>query len=276
MDLTNLIIELRQDPRFVTAFVAAVVRLFDNLVTLHGVYQGTQEAVVAEAQGAELLDASGRVFTHLGSLRESANALANREGEIEAGLARLSRIHVPLAQRVREIVQPLLSESASTRAVMAETEAKAAELARIAPTRLQGIRLGTGGLGPEIARNEAALVSNQIEAQAAQLRARGIQPSLLPDAGATRQFIIRVRQLALNNRDSINRLLPILGTMRLVIAQSLAQAGAAARALLSTVLEPLDVALEFLASRLGGMLSTPLIVPSGLFRSLRLERADIA
>lgn len=246
------------------------------MVTLHGVCRGTQEAVVAEAQGAELLDASGRVFRHLGSLQGSANALANREAEIQSGLTHLARVHAPLGQRVREIVQPLLNHSASTRAIMAETEAKAAELARTAPTRLQGIRLGTGGLGPEIARNEAALVSRQMELQAVQLRARGIQPSLLPDAGATNQFIARTRQLALNNKDSIGRLLPILTAMRLAISRSLAQAGVAARALLSTILEPLDVVLEFLASRLGGMLVTPILVPIQLLKSLRIERNDLA
>jgi hypothetical protein len=271
VDLVQIILEFRQDPRFVTNFVAAVVRLFDHQVVLHGVYQGTHQAVVAEAQGAVLLDSSGAAFNHLGSLQESSRALANRENEIQAGLTRIARVHAPLAKRVREIVQPLLDRSASTRSIMAETEAKAAELARTAPTRLQGVRVGTGGLGPEIARNEAALVSSQLEAQAVQLRAQGIQPTLLPDAGATQQFIQRTRQLAVNERDAVARLTPLLTAMRLAIGRSLAQASAAGRALLSTILEPLNVALGFLASRLGGMLTTPILIPTTLLKSLRLE-----
>ena len=271
VDLVAFILEIREDPRFVTNFVAAVVRLFDNLVTMHGVYQGTQQAVVAEAQGAVLLDASGTAFNHLGSLQESSRALVNRENEIQAGLTRMARIHGPLAQRVREIVQPLLNRSASTRVILAETEARAAVLARTAPARLQNVRLGTGGLGPEIARNEAALVTNQLEAQAMQLRAQGIQPTLLPDAAQSQQFIQRIRQLSLNERDAIVKLTSILTGMRIAIARTLSQASAAARALLSTILEPLSVALEFLASRLGSMLVTPILIPTELLKSLRLE-----
>jgi hypothetical protein len=272
-DLVDIILEFRQDPRFVTNFVTAVVRLFDHLVVLHGAYQGTHQAVVAEAQGGVLLDSAGTAFNHLGSLQESSTALARRENEIQAGLTRIARIHAPFAQRVREIVQPLLDRSASTRSIMAETEAEAAELARTAPIRLQGVRLGTGGLGPEVVRNEAALVTSQLEAQAAQLQARGIQPTLLPDASSTQQFLQRTRELA-NQRDSITKLTPVLAAMRAAIGRSLAQASAAGRALLSTVLEPLDVALEFLASRLGGMLTTPLLIPKGLLKSLRLEGDD--
>jgi hypothetical protein len=273
-DLVDIILEIRQDPRFVTNFVTAVVRLFDHLVVLHGAYQGTHQAVVAEAQGGVLLDSAGNAFSHLGSLQESSRALAARENEIQAGLTRIARIHAPFAQRVREIVQPLLDRSASTRSIMAETEAEAAELARTAPIRLQGVRLGTGGLGPEVARNEAALVTSQLEAQAAQLQARGIQPTLLPDASSTQQFLQRTRELALNQRDSITKLTPMLAAMRAAIGRSLAQASAAGRALLSTVLEPLEVALEFLASRLGGMLTTPILIPKELLKSLRLQGDD--
>ena len=68
----------------------------------------------------------------------------------------------------------------------------------------------------------------------------------------------------------------ILAAMRLALRQALAEAGAAGRALLSTVFEQLLAALELLATRLGGMLVTPLVIPTSVLKPYRFGPSEDA
>ncbi len=268
MDIVEAIIAIRNNPGVVSSFISAVSRLFDHLIVSHGVFRGTHEVVLVEAQGAEVLDSAGNVFNHMDSLRQSRAALVNREQEIQRGLTFFARFSNTLSFKIREIVRPIVTRSESMRALMDETETKALELARTNGTRLQGVRIGAGGLGPEVARSEASLVSAQLEAQAVQLRARGIEPTILPNAAQASSYLARVRALAVNNKDSAAKMFPVLTAMRVAAQQALRQASIAGRALLSTVLDGLLIALEAVAARIGTTLTTPILIPTEILESL--------
>jgi hypothetical protein len=276
MEIFESIIAIRNDAKSTANLVAAVVKLYENMINMHGVYAGTHQAVLAEAQGAELLDSAGQVYNHRTSLIEAGRALANREKEIEQGLTSLARFSGTLADKTRTVLRPLLQVSAESRSLIAETEAKAMELARSDPGGLRGVPLTSGGMGPGVARDQAALISNQLNAQAAALRARGAQSSLLPNPGAAQAYLYRLRQLAVNQSDSARKMGAILAAMRLALRQALAEAGAAGRALLSTVFEQLLAALELLATRLGGMLVTPLVIPTSVLKPYRFGPSEDA
>jgi hypothetical protein len=268
-DILEAIEEVRNNPQLAITFIANVIRLARNLVEIHGIFRGTHEAVLAEAQGGQLIDAAGRTVNHLASLQNSRQALANREADIQTGLTQMERISRTLSSAVRDVVKPLLELSRSNRALMDETEAEAANLARTAPSRLEGVPLGTGGLGPEVARDANALVSSQLTAQANQLLARGIDPTLISNATAAEQaYLDRIRDSAVNNQDSIVRLTPVLAAMRLAAQNALRQASFAFQMLLRTVLDGLLTALDALASGLGSSLNNIIIIPTKMLKSL--------
>jgi hypothetical protein len=265
LEIVEVIDAIRNAPGEVARFCASVASLARNLISNHGVFQGSQEAALAEAQAAELYR-SGELTAanHLESVRNAGQALANRQQQIEQGLNFFARYSADLAAKLREILNPLLRASDATRAVIAETEAMAADLARTNATRLQGIALQTGP-------RDAALISNQLNAQNAALVARGAPTTLLPDPGAAQAYLSRVRQMATDSRDAASRIVPVIAAIRVACTQALARASAVGRALLSTVLEPLGAALETVIE--GATLVTPIIIiaPPKLPGSMRLD-----
>lgn len=275
--MRELIELLRNNPLHVFNLVVAISRLFQHLVVHHGVWRGTAEAVLAEAQGAQFLDGAGRVFNHLASLQSGRDALANRETEIQAGINRIASTDRLAAMRIREIVQPLLGQSQQTRAVLTEVESEALQLSRSMPGRLATVRMGTGGLVLDVGRAEAALASNQLLQQSAQLQSRNIEPNLIPSAMANgQQVMARVRTLPLCDKDALPRILTILTTMRLAVYRTLGQVGEVARLALEPILEPLAVALEWLAMNLGGRLVVfPILIPRSVLDEM-LRRLGLA
>lgn len=256
---------IRDSPREVAQFCASVTKLANNLIFNHGVFQGSQEAALAEAQGAELFKGgAGKVVNHLQNVREAGQALAKAQQDIQRGLNFFARFSADLAAKLREMLNPLLRASDATRAVMAETEAIAADLARTNATRLQGIAFQTGA-------RDVTLISNQLNAQNAALAARGAPTTLLPDPGTAQAYLSRVRQMATDSREAASRIVPMIAAIRVACTQALARAGVVGRALLSTVLEALGTALETVIQ--AGSLITPVIivVPPKLPGSMRLE-----
>ena len=261
MDVVDAIDAIRNAPGEVARFCASVVSLANTLISHHGVFQGSQEAALAEAQGAQLFPyGSGEVVDHLGSVRQAGQALANRQRDIQQGLNFFARFSADLATKLREILNPLLRASDATRAVIAETESMAADLARTNATRLQGIPFQTGA-------RDVTLISNQLNAQSAALQARGAPTTLLPDPGAAQAYLSRIRQMATDSREAASRIVPMIAAIRAACTQTLARAGVMGRALLSTVLEALGAALEAVT------LITPMIiiVPPKLPGSMGLD-----
>jgi hypothetical protein len=219
----------------------------------HGIFQGTHEAAIFEAQGGQIGPGG---FNHLQSLRQAMLAIQTRQDTLNLALNRINGIEPALGVRLRSICQPLLNQSGLLLRTAAETERVALELQRSDPTRFQGVVLGQGGLGPEVGRTAQALVSTQLNQQAPQLLARGIEPRLIPSIRPALQSVAgQIRQLPISDPDARNKLLAILTSMRALVSAAARQALLAGRALLAAALSAIGEALVAIGSRL----TTPII-----------------
>ena len=205
----------------------------------HGVLQGTHEAVLAEAQGAQI-GPSG--FNHLNDLRQTGIAITDREDALVRAINSLGSIHHNLGNRVRDILDPLLRQSSAYRAAIEQSENMAASLARTDGRRLSGVIFGQGGTGPEVVRSAKALVSTQMNERAKELIARGIEPRLIPAARqGSASVMSTIRQLPITIRDATDKVIGIIGAIRLLLAQAARQALIVGNAALSAALESLEV-----------------------------------
>lgn len=221
---------------------------------LHGVFQGSHEAALFEAQGG-VIGPGG--FNHLASVQQTAQALQTRVDLANLALNRLAGIDPALGVRVRALCDPVLRLTDQYLSVARQTSDAAATLRQVAPTRLQGVVAGQGGLGPEIGRTAQALVSNQMTAMSAQLTARGIEPKLIPSTQPALQPVVTaIRQLPLDGREAGAKLAGALAAMRTLISQTAVRASVVGRARLTAALLGLEAALvEF-----GARLTTPIIL----------------
>jgi len=216
----------------------------------HGIFQGTHEAAIFEAQGGQI-GAGG--FSHLDDLRATAQAIQSRQDALNLALNRLNGIEPAVASRVREVCQPLLEESGEILSTVNETERVVLELQRTDPTRFTGVILGQGGLGTEIGRTNQALVSTQLNQMAQQLIARGIEPRLIPAIRTGLQGVVaQIRNLPLDAREAIRNLALTLASMRAILAAFARQALLAGRVALSAALTAIGEALVEIGSRLTG------------------------
>lgn len=71
----------------------------------HGIFLGTHEAAIFEAQGGQI--GAGR-FSHLSDLRNTAAAIQTRQDAVSLALSRLQGMEPMVGQRVREICQSVL------------------------------------------------------------------------------------------------------------------------------------------------------------------------
>jgi hypothetical protein len=214
----------------------------------HGIFQGTHEGAIFEAQGGQI-GAGG--FSHLKDLQETAKAIQTRQDALNLALNRINGIDPALSPRLRSLCEPVLKQSGLFLRTAEETERVALELQRSDPTRFKGVILGQGGMGPEIGRTARALVSNQLNQQAQQLLARGIEPRLIPSIRPALQSVVaQIRQLPIGDRDAITRLLTILAAMRAMVAAAARQALLAGRVALSAALTAIAEALIAIASKL--------------------------
>lgn len=227
----------------------------------HGMLRGTCEATLAEAQGAQI---GPDGFNHIQSLRNALAALTAREDALDNAINQVGSIDASLAQRIRQILSPLLNQSSAVRATLEETEEMALELERTNADRLEGVAFGQGGLGTEIARDSRSLVSTQIMQMAAQLRARGIEPNLIPSiqSGAT-QLMDKVRQLPITVADATQKLAVTAAAMRAGARAAITNAGQRGIAVLSEALEAVGAALAALGDIL---ISVPIFIDPELIK----------
>jgi hypothetical protein len=232
----------------------AVLELFKIMRgDAHGIFQGTHEAAIFEAQGGQIGPGG---FNHLESLRQATAAIQSRQDSLNLALNRINGLFPGIGVRLRTICQPLLNQSGLLLRTAAETERVALELKNSDPTRFQGVMLGQGGLGPEVGRTAQALVSNQLKSLEPQLIARGIEPRLIPSIRTGLQGVVgQIRQLPLSDPDARNKLLAILASMRALVSAAARQALLAGRALLAAALTAIEEALVTIGSRL----TTPVI-----------------
>jgi hypothetical protein len=122
----------------------------------HGIFHGTDEAALFEAQGGQI--GPGR-FNHLDSLRQTAAAIETRQD----ALNRLQGLDGALGSRLKQLCDPVLRQSGRYLRAAADTESAAVSLRSTDPTRFEGVIVGEGGLA-----NPAALSGGYAELQIAQ------------------------------------------------------------------------------------------------------------
>lgn len=236
--------------------------LFEVSRTAHGIYQGSHEAALFEAQGGVI--GPGQL-DHLGSVVQSATALQRRYNAANLALNRLNGLDTALGLRVRATCEPVLRLAGDYIRTATETRDAANMLRQTNPTRFQGVVVGRGGLGLGIERTPQALVSNQLNAMSGQLTARGIEPRLVPAAQSSLEpTLARIRQLPINGRETAVKLSAALAAMRAMLTQTLARASLVGRARLTAALLGLESAIVGFGSRL----TTPVLVDMNVIRQI--------
>jgi len=220
----------------------------------HGILQGTHEAVLLKAQGGQI---GPEGFNHLNDLQGTLRDVTARENALNQALNDLAATHANLGNRVRTILDPLLRQSASYRSAMVQTEQMAGSLAQTDGTRLSGVVFGQGGAGGEVGRSSQALISTQMQQRAQELRGRGIEPSLIPAArNASAQVMATIRQLPITIKEAADKVLVVIGSIRVLLTQAARAASVAGNAALSAALTAVEAALVRVDSRF----TTPIII----------------
>jgi len=220
----------------------------------HGVLQGTHEAVLAEAQGAQIGPGG---FNHLNDLRGTLRDVIAREGAVNQALNNLAGTHPNLGVRVRAILDPLLRQSSAYRSTMIQTEQTAASLTQTDGTRLSGVVFGQGGAGPEIGRSAKALISTQMQERSKELTDRGIEPRLIPAArSGSAQLLSAIRQLPITIREAADKVIAVISAIRVLLTQAARAALVTGNAALAAALNAVEAALV----RAGSRLSTPILI----------------
>ena len=251
--------------QFLLDLVTALVDLFLVLRgEVHGIFRGTHEAALFEAQGGQIGPGG---FDHLNSLRQGITAIQTRQDALNLALDRIQGIDSPLGTRLKSICDPILQLSRNYLSTAAETERAALSLRATDPIRFEGVILGEGGLGPEIGRTSRSLVTNQLNQMSTQLAARGIEPRLIPTVRASLQSVlVSIRQLPTEVEDAIAKLTAALAAMRTALTFAARQALLAGRAALFAALTAIEEALVALGSRLT---SGIILVPTNLLREMK-------
>lgn len=233
----------------------ALVELFKiNRGVIHGVYQGSHEAAIFEAQGGAIGPGG---FNHLQSVLNSAAAIQSHQDAANLALNRINGVDPALGPRVRALCQPILDLGQRYLDTATKTRDAVALLRQTDPTRFQGVVVGQGGLGPEIGRTSQALVSNQLTAMAQELEQRGIEPRLIPQSqNALQSVLTSIRQLPIDGREAAQKLAAVLASIRLLIRQTAVRAAVIGRARLVAVLVGIEGALVAFGSRL----TTPILI----------------
>ena len=248
----------------------ALIDLLDiNRGLPHGVYQGSHEGAIFEAQGGTIGPGG---FNHLQSVLNSAVAIQRRQDAANLALNRINGVAPVLGPRVRALVKPLLDLGQQYLDTAAKTRDTANLLAQTDPTRFQGVVVGQGGLGPEIDRTSQALVSNQLTAMAQQLEDRGIEPRLIPQSqGAAQSVLASIRQLPLDGREAGQKLAGAIAAIRLLVRQTAVRAAIIGRARLVAVMIGIEEALVAFGSRL----TTPILIDMRVIhQSLGISSTD--
>jgi len=235
--------------QFIVDLGRALLELFEILKgDSSGIFQGSHEAAIFEAQGGQVGEAGRQ---HLTSVLETARAIQIRVDALNLAIARVNGVDPALAVRVRDVCSPILQQSRQYLQAAAETERVVVSLRQTDPTRFEGVILGEGGLGPEIGRSGPALVSNQLNRLAAQLAARGIEPGLIPSARHSLQSVTStIRQLPRDAEAAVANLRDKVALMTSFLGIAARQALAAGRVALSAALTAMEQALIQIGSRL--------------------------
>jgi hypothetical protein len=242
---------------------AAVAELHTILSgNAHGILRGSHEAALAEAQGAQIVRnvcGQGATFAHIRDLENTAQALMSRYSQVQSVLGKIGEVDRGVMIRSKEALQPMLQAAQQNISLLERTRNVAADLMRTHPNRLSGVYFGQGGLGPATGRTHASLISTQIQQMAATLRARGIEPSLIPRAHAAGNALMAtLRQAPVTIQDAGFKIATAAAAARAAFTQAALRAAATSAA--QSLLRGLAAAMEALLTVGGRLITVPIII----------------
>jgi hypothetical protein len=222
---------------------------------MHGLLRGTHEAVLAEAQGARIVANTaiqGDTYAHIQDLENTAQAIMTRESQVQSILGKIGEMDRGVMIRAKEALQPLLTNARQNMNLIYQTRTVAEELMETFPTRLQGVFFAARE------RTEAGLITTQIEQMAEQLRMRGIEPELIPQACATgRRLLASIRQMPVSLQDAATRVAMAAAAARTAFTTAARTAASSAS---SAFLRALSAAVEGIIALSGRLISVPIII----------------
>jgi hypothetical protein len=242
----------------------------------HGILRGSHEAALAEAQGAQIVRnvaQQGATFEHILDIENTGAAILDRLRDVQGLLGKIGEIDPGVMRRSKEALQPLIETAESNVELIEETQGVAADLTRNFGNRLTGVYFGQGGLGPQVGRSFVALISTQINQMAVTLRARGIEPNLIPSEFTRgRMLMQQIQQLPVTIEDAFQRMAGALAAVRALLTQSAIRA--AANTASSSFLRFLSAAFEGLFTISGRLVTLPIIIlPPGLLKDRQDQEA---
>jgi hypothetical protein len=176
----------------------------------HGIFRGSHEAALAEAQGLKIYKSPAKdetAFSHLDDLANTEATIASKEARVNSLLGKIGEDAPGVMTRLKEKLQPLLEQSKNYRETIGRTRDMAARLKGTSPSRLESAWANKGGLKVDAGRSNTSLVSTQMEQQSAALRAQGIDPVLVPNpTAAEANQLAAIRQLPVNEEAAATRI----------------------------------------------------------------------
>jgi hypothetical protein len=178
--------------------------------SVHGIFRGSHEAALAEAQGLKIYKSPAKdqtAFSHLTDLENTENNLAMKESQINSLLGKIGEEMPGVMTRLKEKLQPLLGQSENYRETIARTQGLAQQLKNSDPNRLESAWANKGGLKIDAGRSYTSLVSTQMEQQASALKAQGIDPVLVSNPTAADAIqLAAIRQLPVSKEVALSRI----------------------------------------------------------------------
>lgn len=213
----------------------------------HGLFRGTFEAAIAEAQGAELSKPSSETYTHLQSLQDTIRGLTTRVNALTGSLERLSKVDPKAAGELSRAVQPALSRGRALIALGNQTRQLIAEIKNLqwAQASSMGARLGRVPL-QTAGRTYASLVSTQLQRMNLNLLPNALSTQYSNTLAGIRQLPTTVAELREQGRN-------IAGAVSSALT-ALARSGTA-----SAVVRFFGAAAEVLY-KIGSTLTSPIIL----------------
>jgi hypothetical protein len=197
-------------------------------VTHHGVWRGTLDAALAEAQGFALVDKEGHVPAHLGNMRDALRLLLERREALSVAVSRVESLSAYGARFLREGIAPLQQLAADRVGLLRQTEELIVEMRRLELLRISGERLG-GIAMPTLDRTVEALASTRLKELTGPFTRRGISliPQGLSQAPWVRALLAELEALPLEAKHAAEQLAAPLAAMR-AACQGALRAGARA------------------------------------------------
>jgi len=245
-----------EELRAATEAIQGLANLLTTGAVSHAVTQASQEAALAEAQGASIWGQfnQGVPYNHLANVQNSANAIGNSMSAVRESVANLSRLDSPAAKELERASANLMQQAGNYRQTMEETVERAAELRNSGyGERLVDVRITVG--------DRALTMQDRLVGSGRQLI-----PDAIRDTPRWRDYLNRVREMPRTLAQVGGAVSVGLRLYWMQLRTFAASTGTALRAYGAVVADALGTAVRFIAGFLGRVVLPIFVIPPGLLK----------